>query len=133
MYKGAYLSYNKSVGIAYNTASIAIKLPVFNAAISTQSFFGTPVDADLSLSFYNGTTYNTTSGSSGTFTVDNVPYGEVYGSARFFGTTQSINISGGEDVYLDFFTPSLIAVIILGIILIIAAGIFGKAHNFQKK
>ncbi len=133
MYKGAYLSYNKSVEITYNTASAAIKLPVFNAAILTRSFFGTPVDANLSLSFYNGTTYNTTSGSSGTFTMHDIPYGEVYGSAKFFGTTQSINISGGQDVYLDFFTPSLIAVIILGVILIIAAGIFGKARNFQKK
>ncbi len=133
MYKGAYLSYNKSVEITYNTASAAIKLPVFNAAILTRSFFGTPVDANLSLSFYNGTTYNTTSGSSGTFTMHDIPYGEVYGSAKFFGTTQSINISGGQNVYLDFFTPSLIAVIILGVILIIAAGIFGKARNFQKK
>ena len=133
MYRNVYLHYGKNVDVTLSTTSIDIKLPIFNATVLTRSFFGTPVNANLYVSFDNGTTYNTMSGSSGNFTLHNVPYGEVYGSATFFGIAQTINISGGQNAYLEFFTPSLIAAIVLGIIVIFMAGILGKIHYSRKK
>lgn len=104
---------------AYSPQVVAFKTPVYNIAIQTQSVFGTPVNASLNLTFRNGSSLNTYSGTGGTLNFADVPYGYISGYADYLGLKENINTSNGNSAYLTFFTATIILYIIGGIVFII--------------
>ncbi len=117
-YKGAHMPINYSYSIVA-PMSINVTLPVYDVAIHTMSFLGTPVNATVSLSFYNGTSLNFSTGAGGNLTLLNVPLGYAYGYAKYLGFMSPVYVSGGKSVTL-FFITVLFAVVVSAAIIVIA-------------
>ncbi len=118
-YKGIVVTTNYKFDVN-SPSALKFKTPVYDISISTQSVFGTPVNASLNITFKNSTNIKTYSGNGGSAQFLNVPYGYVTGYAQYFGLKQSVNLAYGTNSYLTFLTASLIALIVGGIVLIVA-------------
>ncbi|MGI0100694.1 MAG: hypothetical protein ACREBH_03195 [Candidatus Micrarchaeaceae archaeon] len=109
------------------------KAPIYNFSIYTQSVFGTPVNASVNITFKNNTRVEAHTGSGGHLTFNNVPYGYVTGYAQYIGVRQSINLSNGVDSYITFFTVSLVAVIVGGMLLIVGVAKITAEYERRKR
>ncbi|MGD0510203.1 MAG: hypothetical protein ABSA33_00010 [Candidatus Micrarchaeaceae archaeon] len=118
-YKGVIVTVDHQFNIT-GVENVAFMTPVYNIVVNTQSVFGTPVNASLNITFKNNTSTKTYSGNDGNMAFNNVPYGYVTGYAEYFGVKQSVNLENGVSSYLVFFTASLMALIISGIVIIVA-------------
>ncbi len=125
-YDVEYINYkgvNVSVNYRFNASSpetLSFKMPVYNVAIYTQSVFGTPVNTIVNVSFKNRSSVYTYSGNDGKIIFNDVPYGYISGYAQYLGIKQSIDSTNGLNVYMTFFTASIIAFMAGGVLLILA-------------
>ena len=115
-YKGNNLPINTTISVT-NISRINLILPLYNVSIKTTDLFGIPVNALLTLSFYNGSSYSVYSGSSGTFYLSNVPFGVAKGYASYGSITTAINAVDGNKTSLLFISLLNIEVFILVIVI----------------
>ncbi|MGC8537545.1 MAG: hypothetical protein ACP5MZ_00990 [Candidatus Micrarchaeia archaeon] len=117
-YKGAHMPVNYSYSVSA-PMNINITLPVYDVVIHTMSFLDTPVNATVSLSFYNGTSLNFSTGAGGNLMLSNVPLGYAYGYAKYLGFMSPIYASGGRVVTLFFITRLFASVVAAAMIVIV--------------
>jgi hypothetical protein len=91
--------------------TVKVKLPVSNVTITTLDYFNIPVNALLSITFKNGTSIKTESGTNGTITFNNVPFGYIVGYAEYDGLVR--NVLNGKT--LHFISPINEIVILIAI------------------
>jgi hypothetical protein len=131
-YKGVPITTNYHFDVDA-PSTVSFKTPVYNVAIQTQSVFGTPVNASVSVTFKNNTKANFYTNSTGSDSFVNVPYGYVSGYAEYFGIQESISLSNGSGAYLTFLTESIIIYIIGGIVLVVIISVvvilYERRHN----
>ncbi len=138
-YDVEYINYkgvNVSVNYRFSTDSprtLSFKMPIYNVAIYTQSVFGTPVNTVVNVSFRNKSSIYTYSGDNGKLEFSDVPYGYVSGYAQYLGIRQSINSANGLNVYMTFFTASIVVFVIAGMLLILAVAIISARHSRKSK
>ncbi|HUY70011.1 MAG TPA: hypothetical protein VMV00_00380 [Candidatus Baltobacteraceae bacterium] len=135
---GAYLFANRSYNIQYvyykgtpvqanyafaagGSGPVYFNTQVYDTGVVTKSLIGTPVNATVSLRFKNGTTYSGHTGKNGTLSFSQVPYGYLNGTASYFGLSETVATSKGQSVSLSFLNPPVIAIVIAGILIIIAS------------
>ena len=131
-YKGLPVTVDHTFTISGPT-HLTFKAPVYNVAIKAQSIFGTPVNASLNITFKNNTNVITSLGNNGTKDFYDVPYGYVTGYAEYFGLRQSTNLAYGTDSDLTFFTASLVAFILFGVVLIVAVAKITERYESRRK
>ncbi|MDE1810763.1 MAG: hypothetical protein KGH66_01860 [Candidatus Micrarchaeota archaeon] len=119
-YKGAQVLVNRAIAPA-TSGMLYFNTQVFNVNITARSLVGTPLNASVELSFKNGSAYKGYAGSTGRLSFSQVPYGYVNGTAKYFGVAEGVSAQGGQNVYLSFFTPLVIAIVIAGILIIVAS------------
>ena len=119
-YKGAMVLTNH-VFIPSGSGAMDFSTRVYNVTILAKSLVGTPLNASVSLLFKNGSTYEGYMGAEGMLNFAQVPYGEVNGTARYFGMAERVSVSEGGYAYLSFLTPLVIGIIVAGILAIIAS------------
>ena len=130
-YKGVNVSVNYRFSVD-SPRTLGFKMPIYNVAIYTQSVFGTPVNTIVNVSFKNRSSVYTYSGNEGKVIFNDVPYGYVSGYAQYLGIKQSINSANGLNVYMTFFTASIVAFMIVGVLLILAVARI-SAHRARKR
>ncbi len=131
-YKGIAITTNYRFN-ATRPTSIALKTPVYNVTIYTQSVFGSPINTSLNMTFRNNTTINTYSGEYGLYRLNNVPYGHVTGYAEYLGIKESVNADNGFNPSLTFLTLSLIGFILGGILLIVVVAKITQYYERRPK
>ncbi len=112
---------------------IVLKLPVYNITIKSRTLFGTSVNATGQIQFYNKTNTSFYLGNNGTKTFVNVPYGYATGYINYFNLKYPINIANGGVADFVFVTPSLILIIVAGILIIIISYEIGKHYSRKMK
>ncbi len=133
-YRGAHMPVNYSYYISA-PMSINMTLPVYDVIIHAVSFLDTPVNATVSLSFYNGTNLNFSTGAGGNLTLSNVPLGYAYGYAKYLGFMSPIYASGGRAITLFFITrlfAAVVAAVIIAIVVLIMRLRVGKKMQKRK-
>jgi hypothetical protein len=106
---------------------VKFEAPIYNVRISAVSALEMPVDADINITFDNGTQFVSYLGDKGSVNFDDVPYGDAHGYVLYDGIKKSIALSGGTgQIQLLFITPSLIAVTIVAIAAAMLSGKFAK-------
>ncbi|MDE1856551.1 MAG: hypothetical protein KGH98_00535 [Candidatus Micrarchaeota archaeon] len=103
---------------------VYVRTPIYDVAIHTNDFFGRPVNASVKLTFKNGTVLESFTGSNGTMTIGNVPYGYVNGSANYFGMAQRVSAANGGNVYLTFLNTGVVVAVLVGILIIVLCAVF---------
>ncbi len=132
-YKGAYMPVNYSYSITA-PMSINMTLPVYDVIIRTASLLDTPVNATVSLTFYNGTNLNFSTGVDGSLTLSNVPLGYAYGYAKYLGFMSPVYVSGGKATTLFFMTrlfAAVVAAVIIAIVVLVVR--LRKGNNSHKR
>ncbi len=112
---------------------IVLKLPVYNITIKSRTLFGTSVNATGQIQFYNKTNTSFYLGNNGTKTFVNVPYGYATGYINYFNLKYPINIANGGVADFVFVTPSLILIIVAGILIIIISYEIRKHYSRKMK
>jgi len=120
-YKGVQLSSNYRFSVS-SPQTIYVKLPVYNLVMHASSVFGTPINATVYANFKNGTAATYHLGNNGTITIYDVPYGYVQATFSYFGISQNEFAENGMPLNITMFTPSLLFIIIAGILIIFAVG-----------
>ncbi|MGC8669685.1 MAG: hypothetical protein ACP5TL_00855 [Candidatus Micrarchaeia archaeon] len=120
VYNNYSMAINQHIS-AMKPTTYKVVIPLYNVAIKTKSFFGTPVNATATITFKNGTVINVSTGRNGTIVFHDVPYGYVYGKVSLMGISQAIRASSGANVDVTMLTPFALVMINLGIILLIAS------------
>ncbi len=128
-YKGAQISINKTISINQSSV-ILITVPLYNLDIKTNDLFGFPVNALVTLTFYNGTSVSEYSGQYGSINMSNVPFGFASGTATYGPITTSVNANSGIKSNILFI--SLINVIAFILIIAISAILFEVASRHIK-
>ncbi|MEM0201493.1 MAG: hypothetical protein QXD23_03755, partial [Candidatus Micrarchaeaceae archaeon] len=128
-YKGTQIYINKSIAVE-QTSTIPITIPLYNLNIKTNDLFGLPVNALVTITFYNGTTVSEYSGTYGLINMSNVPFGFASGIAEYGPITTPVNVNSGNRSNLLFI--SLINVIVFILIIVISAVLFEIASRHIK-
>ena len=132
---GSYLNANETYRIGYveykntqvlsnylftvqSSGTVAFKLPIYNVIYAAASVFGTPLNASASIEFKNGSSASFYLGGNGSTTLNDVPYGYSYGRLTYIGISQSVSTDNGSSVSIIMLTPSLIGVILFGVVAI---------------
>ena len=129
-YKGVKMAINSSFAVGA-PGNVHITLPVYNVAIETRDIFGQPVDSQINLSFSNGSTVNSHTGSQGDANFENVPYGYVNGSVTYLGITQRVSAQGGGSQSFLFISILNIGAFAL-VVIVMAAAYFAARRRFRK-
>lgn len=132
VYKGTEIGINKHV-LVNSSRSVLLNLPVYNIEIVGRSFFGTPVNASVSLTFKNGTTISTYTGRNGTLLIKDVPEGYAKGYASLMGIKNNISTSSGSGAYITMLTPLMLAMIVLAITIIGLSGLVADIVEKREK
>ncbi|MGC8586008.1 MAG: hypothetical protein ACP5K5_00465 [Candidatus Micrarchaeia archaeon] len=119
VYKNTTMGINQHFAVS-GAGTVIVKLPVYNIEIKTLSLFGIPTNASFYVTFKNGTSVEGNTGSNGTATFSDVPYGYAMGYVTKLGIKQHFATSNGTPAEIRMLTPSLFAAIIIGIAIIIA-------------
>lgn len=126
LYDGTQISINKTISVS-QSSPVLVTVPLYNLNIKTNDLFGLPVNALVTLTFYNGTSLSEYSGSLGSINMSNVPFGFASGTASYGPITTSVNANSGNKSTILFI--SLINVITFIIIIAISAILFEVASR----
>ncbi len=116
-YKGTQVSSNQQFTVE-GPSTVSFKLPIYNVEYHASSVFGTPINASVNVTFKNGSTISFYLGPTGTRTIPDVPYGYSYGKISYLGIPQNIATGNGSAVSATMLTPSLIGLLVAGVIAI---------------
>ena len=94
-----------------------VQLPVYNLEVFTKDIFGNPVNASVSILFYNGSERSVNSGPDGEINLKDIAYGEAHGQISGFLIPYSLNAGYGNPVYINMVTFEDMSVFALIIIL----------------
>ncbi len=119
VYKGAGMPYNDTF-VVTGPLSMVFSLPVYNVSISTFSYIYTPIDAEVNVTFENGTAFAGSTGTEGKLVIEDVPLGYAKGYAEYAGLREGITAAGGSGVVLLFFTQ-IAAIAIIAVVIVIVA------------
>ena len=118
VYDGINISSNATFRLA-GPGTVNVGLPIYSVTILTTNIFGKPLNTTVNLSFKNGSTYSSSLGINGSVTFQNVPYGYIEGSAEYKGVIEPIHANGEAVVSIIFFTPVVIAAILVAVALVV--------------
>jgi hypothetical protein len=111
-YKGVNLNANITIKGIESPQAIAVKLPVFNVTLSTKGILGAPLNVSYHIVFRNGTIASGYTGSNGTLSFQNAPFGYAYGNVRFFDQNRTFLVSDGNKTTVTFLDPNTLFYII---------------------
>ena len=130
-YKGVKMQLNHE--FAVNAPGVvSFEAPLYDVRISAEGILGAPLNASINMTFDNGTQLVSYLGDSGSIDLTNVPYGHAFGYVSYAGLNRAIVLYGGQ-IKVQFVTPTLIALIIAGIVVVVISAKFVRRRYPTKK